>query len=407
MFWKKSGQVFLLIIFILAAFSPVKPYAQESIRSSYERSFIRASLAAKTGILYDAATDERAWEFIGDLYAFALQFALTNSILYDDPDMITLVGVAARGAAANGSRASVDTLLDLMDLYRDSYSKVEILNALGILGTGNQRVVESLNRFLDSENDLYRRDMTLSANYSFYGPESSGSFTVIRACVSSLGMLGDPSSFPYLFSAMTAGYPPALTTEIQKALESIRGNLKDYLIEIIRQNPFPEKIIAFRIGAFNENLVFAERGELAQIALEVSLNTFAPPDNSLRYEAITALTRLKWTPAAPLAIRNFYLVQTDYNAGTVPRERLLEAIECLGFMSSSEAAKALALQLGYLNSADGARETRDEAIVLAIINALGELGDKAAFDSLLYINYLNYPEEIQAAAREALNRLKW
>ena len=49
----------------------------------------------------------------------------------------------------------------------------------------------------------------------------------------------------------------------------------------------------------------------------------------------------------------------------------------------------------------------DEETVLALINSLGELADKAAFDNLLYIGFLNYPDKIQAAAREALNRLKW
>jgi HEAT repeat protein len=49
----------------------------------------------------------------------------------------------------------------------------------------------------------------------------------------------------------------------------------------------------------------------------------------------------------------------------------------------------------------------DADIMLAIIRALGEIGDKTAFDNLLYISSLNYPEQIQSAAREALDRLDW
>jgi len=128
---------------------------------------------------------------------------------------------------------------------------------------------------------------------------------------------------------------------------------------------------------------------------------------ALRYDAVTVLTRLQWTPASSLAIRNFYQVQKDYTNGVVPKERLLEAIACLGVMGSSEAAQALALQLGYFNSRCESTGDYDEAVVLALITALGELGDKSAFDYLLYISYLNYPDKIQAAAREALNQLKW
>jgi hypothetical protein len=76
-------------------------------------------------------------------------------------------------------------------------------------------------------------------------------------------------------------------------------------------------------------------------------------------------------------------------------------------METTEAAQALALQLGYLNSRTEMSGEYDEAIVLALINALGELKDKSAFDYLLYVGYLNYPDKILAAAREALNRLRW
>jgi hypothetical protein len=76
-------------------------------------------------------------------------------------------------------------------------------------------------------------------------------------------------------------------------------------------------------------------------------------------------------------------------------------------MGNSDAALALALQLGFFNSQTQRTGEFDEAIILAIINALGELGDKAAFDSLLYVSYLNYPDRIQASARDALNRLRW
>ena len=405
-----SGRCTGLLVLIALSFSAAQLDAQESIRFSYERNFIRANLAAKSGILLDAATDERAGDFIGELYIFALQFALSNvEFLRDDPDMIILVATAARGAGVNGGNASVRILLDLFREYHDLYSRVEILGALGMLGKGNPQVVGALNQFLEGETNSFRRGNQAFSGQRFAGAgmDASQDFTVLRACISALSMLGDGSSFPFLFSAMTAGYPQGVTQETLKALESIQGNYHDYLIDIIRRNPFPEKAAAFRIGAYNERLSFAERGEIAQTALEVSLNAYSSVGNSLRYDAITVLTRLRWTPAAPLAIRNFYLVQTDYTSGTVPKERLLEAIVCLGVMGSSDAAVALALQLGYLNSQTESTGEYDEAVILAIVNALGALGDKAAFDYLLYINYLNYSDRIQSAAREAMNRLKW
>jgi HEAT repeat protein len=86
---------------------------------------------------------------------------------------------------------------------------------------------------------------------------------------------------------------------------------------------------------------------------------------------------------------------------------LVEALACIGVMESSEAAQVLALQLGYFNSRMERNGEFDEEVTLGVISALGELGDKLAYDQLLYISQLPYPYEIQTAAKEALSRLKW
>jgi len=380
-------------------------FAQESILSSYERNFIRASLSGKIGVLRDAEIDDRAAEFIGALHESALQFTIRNGeFLKEDPDMIALAGAAAKGAGISGHTQSSKSLWELFQIFQDSYTRVEILGSLAILGKGNREVIDNLNRFLDSENHSFRGSSPVQS--SGLGALNQD-YPVIRACIEALGFLGDSSSFPYLFSAMTTGYPQTVTQETLKALESIQGNYKNYLIEIIRRGPFTEKAAAFRIGAYNEKLNPSERGEIAQAALEVTIENSGPLESSLRYDAITVLTRLKWSPAVSLAVRNFYRVQSDYANGFTPKERLLEAISCLGAMGASEAAQALALQLGYYNSLTERLGEYDEIIILSIINALGELGDKSAFDYLLYIGYLNYPDRIQASAREALNRLRW
>jgi hypothetical protein len=399
----KKGNFYALLFiagFLLAA--PAAPAQEgEPIRISYERNFVRANLATKAGILRDAATDERAAEFIGPLYEFALNFALQNAeMLRDDPDMIALTVLASRGAGTSGYRASVDTLWKVFLAYRDSLTRVEVLGALARLGTGNGQLVEDLNQFLANQNNLFRSGMT---------PD----YPTLSACLSSLAVLGDGSSFPVLFSAMIAGYPDSISQEASRALASIRGDYKQYLVEVIRKNPPAEKLTAFRVGNSNANFSGSERGDLAQAALEVSLGLF--PGNtegeaaisSLRYAAVQVLTELKWTRATSLAIRHYYRVQQDYGNGLASKVQFSEAIACLGAMESSEAAQVLALQLGFINSQMERINEFDEVLTLAIVRALGEIGDKVAFDHLLYISYLTYPESIQTAAREALNRLKW
>jgi HEAT repeat protein len=375
--------------------------AQEPVLLSYERNFLRANLAAKEDVLRDAATDESAAGFIGSLYEYALIFSLQNAeILRDDPEMLSLTVFAARGMGAIGYREGLDMLRMIFAAYQDPVVRAAVLESLAALGKGNAAVAEDLNRYLEAQNLDYRSGTV---------PD----YPVLSACIAALGRLGDPGSFPALFGALCAGYPEAVSREAADALDAIEGDYQGFLLGIIAQNPIPEKRIAFNAGARNRTLTDAQRGELAEKALEAVLDLM--PENEedvveaaeLRYAAALVLRDLKWTRAAEPLINHFYQVQQDYGTGAASRDRFLEAISCLGAMSSSEAAQVLALQLGYFNSQMERTGEYDEAVSLAVVRALGDIGDKAAFDYLLYMSYLAYPEPVKVAARDALNRLRW
>jgi hypothetical protein len=402
----KIRGLFFLVVLGGVSLHPGKLFPQDAILVTYERNLLRANLANKADILRDAAVDDRSPEFIGSLYEFALKFVLNSGeLLKDDPDMIALAGIAARGAGEAAYMPVAETLWQVFNLYRDSHSRVEILGALAVVGKGNAGMVENLNQYLVDQIGYYRSGMV---------PD----YPTLRACIAALAAVGDDSTYPVLFSAFLASFPGSFGAEITAAMESIEGDYLRFLMELIRRNGPAEKLAAFRLGAGNSGFSPAERGELAETALEVSLDLF-PGNNgagsesgwaaasSLRYESVEVLTGLKWTRASLLAIRNFYRVQTDLGNGAVPKERFLEAITCLGAIGNSESAQVLALQLGYINSRVERDGEFDEDLILALIHALGEIGDKVAFDYLLYVGYINYPERIQAAARESLNRLKW
>jgi HEAT repeat protein len=396
--YPKSGAAVFSLGFLLLA-GPLS--AQEPILVSYERNFMRANLAAKEDILRDAATDEQAAGFIGPLYEYALGFSLQNvEILGDDPDMISLTVFAAREMGEAGYGNGVDMLRLIFSVYQDSVVRVAVLGSLAVLGKGNPVVAEELNQFLSTQHTRYR---------SGAAPD----YPVLLACIKALGSLGEASSFPVLFTALGAGYPEAVVREAAAALNALRGDYQQFLAAVIQQDPPREKFIAFNAGAYNPALSDAQRGELAEKALEISLD-LSPGDPegaaaavNMRYAAALVLRDLKWSRAAELLIRHFYRVQRDYGTGAASRDRFLESISCLGAMSSSEAAQVLALQLGYFNSQMERNGEYDEAVTLGVVRALGEIGDKIAFDYLLYISYLAYPETIKTAARDALNRLRW
>jgi HEAT repeat protein len=391
----------LFICGLLAVFLGQGLGGQESILNSYQRNFMRGSLSTKADILRDAATDDRAPEFIGQFYDYVLNFALRNAdILRDDPDLITITVIAVRGAGSSAYKASIDTLWKIFSAFRDPQTRSNTLETLAVLGKGNIEVVENLNQYLANQNNLYRSGMHLD-------------FVTLSACINALANLGDSSSFPVLFSALAAGYPDNISREISGALERINGDYAGFLLSVIQKNPVQEKLTALRAGLASGKISFPERGDLAISALETTIDI--PTTNSDKGIAVSALKSLaaktladlKLTRATPVMVRYFYQVQEDYQVKLAPKDRLIEATLWLGDIGSSEAAQALALQLGFCNSQTERTGEYDEETVLALVTALGNTGDKIAFDYLLYVGYLAYPENIQSAARDSLGRLKW
>jgi len=272
----------------------------------------------------------------------------------------------------------------------------EILAVLGTTGKGNRRIVNNLNDYLMGLNLLFRSGV--AAHY-----------TLVSACISAIMELGDSSSYPALFSVLYAGYPEVIANEALGAMEEIPGNLFQFLLNVVVNNPPEEKFAAFRSGINSRRLSISERGQLAEHALEQSLAD--TEDNvyllSLRYASVISLTGLRWTRANALAIRHYYRVQSDFLHDNVSKQFFIEAIACLGAVGNSDAALVLGLQLGLINARTETTGAFDPDITMAIVQALGNIGFSAVFDHLLYIGTLAYPEDIQTAAREAVARLRW
>jgi HEAT repeat protein len=404
----RAAWIRVIVILLFFLFLETALGAQDSILHSYQRNFMRASLSTKVGVLLDAATDERASEFIGQLYGDALIFSLQNAeILRGEADLNNLTVIAARGAGNSGHTQSIDTLWKIFTGFRDSQARIAALDALAILGKGNSWVTENLNQFLANQNSLYRSGMDVD-------------IPTLSTCINALGALAEESSFPVLFAALTSGYPEPVMAQAVLALENLPVDFPGKLTEILRKNPPMEKLAVFRAVISSSRMNDEEKGAFAQTALEIGMEESFSADyesalTTLCTLAIRALADLKWAGADTAVLQYFYRVQGEYQENKINRERdrLLEVITCLSVLNSPDAAQALSLELGYLNSQfertkkDGTFGENDEALVLGIIRALGEARDKIAFDNLHYVAYLDYPENIKAAAREALNNLKW
>ncbi|MCL2174740.1 MAG: hypothetical protein FWB73_01725 [Treponema sp.] len=400
----KSKRVCFILFFILMSFNVFSESMQV-----YLQNFIKADLAGKIELLYSISSNNSLKMQLGNtspLYEYALQFVWDNYAQISDlHDMDLIIRISLVNIVQENSAGKIDItnlnniqniLWKLFLEYPVSNTCADIIIALGKIGKGNRSLISSLNNFLTERNTLFRRGETVD-------------YMIISACISAIMELGDSSSYPVLFSVICSGYPEVITMEAYGALEVIPGNLSRFLQNVIEQNPPDEKFLAFKAVMNSGKLTVSERGQLAEAALSQSLiSSEENVDlNAMRYASILALSNLRWTRANALAIRHYYRVQADYIQNIIPKERLLEAIMCLGAVGNSDAALALCLQLGLINIRTQNAGVYDQEITLAIVQSLGLIGDNAAFDHLLSVVNLPYTDYIVAAAREAITRLKW
>jgi hypothetical protein len=392
----KTVSVFVGLVFVVSGFAQEPA---DSILASYQRHFIRANLGEKANVLSDAATDDRAGDFIGPLYEFALRFALDNSVLFrDDGDMANLVRLSLAGIRDRGYAPAAETLWQAFRVFPDNGTKVEILDTLAAVDSG-AALADRLNRLLGEQNGLFKSG--LAPNYP-----------ILRALVSILGKMGDESSYAVLFEAVLLPYSDDLLLQIENAVASLgaaRGDLGTFLAKVIVSAPLPEKEAAFRFG-LRQNLPADEKAALAAAALEAACEYAGERGRELRFLAARIIRELKWSRALPLALKYFYLAERAYqsdSSGAGNRAELLEAIQCLAAMESIDAAVVLGLNLNLANSRMEFSGECDADITVAVIEALGVLRYKASYDSLNYVGFLSYPENVKNSAREALKRLDW
>jgi hypothetical protein len=390
---------------LLAALGALGALAQDadSIILAYQRNFARSSIVTKLELVKEASL--RTDADMGPLFEMALRFAVDYSpLLGPDPQLKSLALVSAAATGETGYAKAADALWSLFQISKDEDVRAATMAALGSAGAGDPRMADRLGAFLSSQNELLRSGLK---------PE----LPALVACIEALGRLGNAGSFSVLFAAYIAGYPPEVADGAAKALGALKGDYKSFLLQVIAKNPMTEKAAAFSAGMDNPSFDEGARGELAEAALASTLALLSPvPSPSrvdaqalrdLRFASAKELVALKWQKASPLVVKHFKLVQADYAKGEASKAEFLEAVSGLGAMGSIEAAQALALHLQLINAQTEQGVPFDEPVILAVVNALGELGDKAAFDYLLQIGYLRYPDAIKRAAREALLKLKW
>ncbi len=234
----------------------------------------------------------------------------------------------------------------------------------------------------------------------------------VKKSVEVLEKMGNGSSFAGLYSILQTRIWQDIHPAVTETLVAIADKSLNSIIDAINSADLTELKLLFQVYEKNNKISSTLRSEIANqmlnSAIIISGNSSLSRDLAeFQLDCAKILAENQWTRAAELGRNYFNVAKVAYEVNFLSGAQFAEAIHCVEVLASRTAVRPLAEYMDQLNKAQESGNIPDKTVVLAIINALGALGDKSAFDCLLYVTYLDYPENVTTAARNALTRLKW
>jgi hypothetical protein len=393
-------RVLCIGIALVMAATVVQAQDSKKILETFRRNFAIASLDVKIQILQDAAAGKTAPD-MGPLFQQAVDFVFDNAGLI--PTDARFSQLAAIGAEQIGAVNYVPGRFSLWKLFQsgvDSLTLGKAATALGVVGAGDEEIIANLNRYVDGQNAIFATGKT---------PDMA----VIAASIKALGRLGSPASFPVLFSSINLGYPDQVSALARDSLLAIKGDFKEMILGVIKSRSLSEKKLALQMALDGEKLSDEQKSQVAEYALDIGLHSSAADAvgktvlRDMRFVAANALGARKYSHASPFMVEHLDMAIGEFDKGLIDKTSLLSAIQTLGAMGTHEAAVRLTQYLVLINSYTEKDKGYNAEVVVAVVASLGALGDKVAFDDLMYTQYLNYSAAVKKAARTALDSLKW
>lgn len=363
--------------------------------------FIKGNIVDKTKAIKESTGEDSYW-----LAEKAIQFALDNKeILGNDRELDALV---------------VSAILTITPEYvasADKLSQAEILfnftKLFNIFSSSNTVQIAVLSKILLLKDSIQTTDFTEELNnYLQSDGIATADKSVLKSVISTLESIGNNKSFNILFSLYINPEFESVQNDLETTLIKLAPNYIDEILYIINEKdiaknkPLFEKIVKNSKISKN-NLCEIAENLLNSSILYVENSTEKDDFTKLQIEVLQVLSSNNWTRASSSAISFFIFAKDKFTNGLISEEDMIKIVSSLINVAPIESISPLVSYLVELNSLTEMGKSVSIPVVEAVIKTLGAIGNKSAFDSLLGVTYLNYPESVLSAAREALAGLKW
>lgn len=391
--FKKS---FLLILFVLFSISL---YAQNN---SYTIQYLKGNITDKTRAIKESTGSESDY-----LANRAIEYALENKeLLGTDRDLDALVVAAVLSISDDYLKNSNDEeKVKFSEKLYNLYSNFEDSNTVEIAILTKLESIKDLlpiEKFVNNLNNKLKNENMNDMDPSF-----------LKTTLSSLEKMGNTESFIILYYFYSADKYPKFEEEIEKTLITLSPNAVNEILGFIKEADSNQLKRIYSLTTKTQKLsknnvcIIAENLLNRSILLMGDSSKILPEDIDLQITCLKILADNKWTRASDSVLSYFQITKSLYTINSIKDEDFTFVISSL---SSITPLKAVSPLTSYLEELNGRKENGEEvssSVILSLINTLGAIGDKAAFDSLLAVTYLSYEEAILSAARQALSGLRW
>lgn len=391
--------------FAAAAFIFISAFLCFSEGTGNQKRFISGNIQDKTQSVRSSSGSEAVL-----LANLALDFAIENKeILGDDRelDALALSGILAipsdfmAKASDSEKKKLSDDFYTIYNIFSDENVKISILRRLSVFRFSDGRFPSLLNDYLKTA-EIKRQNDSLT-----------------KAVIAALASVGNSDSFVILYLLCDDPVWADYREDIKDSVAKLMENSIPQAISIVQSGTEKDCRQILSLALKNEKFSNKIIAEIAENVLSRSINIY---ENSLsksselaevQFDSFKVLVDLKWTRSSAAAMRFYSTAKKEYEEGFFPEDDLVWTIENLSALDPMGSVEAFSSYLSECNSLmensisnPGAKKPEDK-VVLALISALGAIGDKNAFDTLLAVTYYSYPDNIISKARDALASLKW
>lgn len=391
---KNSFRILTAILIFLSVNFNLSAQNQVSV---YQMLFTKGNIAQKIQAV-DFAGKDNNYVFLSDCLDFCIQ---SNSLIGPDADIDNLTinvlknfNNTASLMELNDVKLVCKKIQSCFNNFSSDHVKIACLNRFAVFD--NPENVKFVNDYV-SDKALNNQPMT----------------SVILSAVNLMGKIGNNESFSILFAADIANVWPKYSSYIQSAYSTLAVNASADLINLFTKAPVEQKLMVLNLIKNSSEIPEFVKGQLAQKSLSMSIinideeQDISPAQNKLMSESVNLLAQTNWSMSSEVVADYFPLAQNLYQKEQISAEDFISIIQSCTQIASQNMVLPLIKYLNFLNRSTQENKPVNTQVVLSVINSLGGLGDKQAFDELLFVTYLDYTQEVLEAAKSALDNLKW